>query len=54
MCCVTDWPLAITDASKSVKSDVFKKQLEEAALIIKSTYWYVHIQVCVYCYVLKS
>ena len=36
-----DWPLAITDASKSVKSDVFKKQLEEAALIIKSTYWYV-------------
>ena len=48
MCCTTDWPLAITDASKSVKSDVFKKQLEEAALIIKSTYWYVHIQVCVF------
>ena len=41
MCCVIDWPPAITDASKSVKSDVFKKQLEEAALIIKSTYWYV-------------
>ncbi|XP_065899199.1 DNA ligase 1-like isoform X2 [Dysidea avara] len=35
-----DWPLAVTDASKSSKSDAFKKQLEEAALIIKSTYWY--------------
>ena len=43
-----DWPLDITDASKSVKPDVFKKQLEEAALIIKSTYWYVYIHVCTY------
>ena len=41
----TDWPLTVTDASKSAKSDAFKKQLEEAALIIKSTYWYAVLRV---------
>ena len=37
----TEWPLTVVDASKTVSSERFHKQLEEAALTVKTCYWYV-------------
>ena len=33
-----EWPLAVTDASKEVSAEKFHKQLEEAALTVKTSY----------------
>ena len=32
---------AVLDASKNMKSDLFRKELEDAAAAVKSAYWYV-------------
>lgn len=34
-----DFPPSVVDAAKSLASDELKKQLDEAAMILKSAYW---------------
>ena len=39
-------PPPVLDAGKGLGADTIKKKVEEAALIIKSTYWYVKYKFC--------
>ena len=38
-----EWPPSVVDASRGVSADKFRKELDNAASIVKSAYWYVLI-----------
>ena len=38
--CVSDYPPEVVDAGKGMSADSLKKKMEDHALIIKTTYWY--------------
>ena len=43
-----EYPPPILQANKGVPTEVFKKTVEEATLIIKTTYWYVQLIMFIY------
>lgn len=36
-----EWPLEVLDASKGISAEKLKEMIDKAALIVKTTYWYV-------------
>ena len=45
-----EWPLTVLDAGKEMNSETLKKRISEAALTIKTIYWYVcpPVSMCAY------
>lgn len=37
----SEWPLEVLDASKGISAEKLKERIDKAALIVKTTYWYV-------------
>ena len=45
---LTDFPPEVVDAGKGLSAEVVKKKVEEATLVIKTTYWYLNLLPTVY------
>ena len=44
-----EWPPEVLDASKGISAEKLKERIDKAALIVKTTYWYVRHRVLVEC-----
>ena len=40
-----EWPPEVLDASKGISAEKLKERIDKAALIVKTTYWYVRHRV---------
>ena len=52
-CISAEWPLTVLDAGKEMNSETLKKRISEAALTIKTIYWYVCPPVSMCAYVIQ-